>query len=352
MADTVLIRRDNTVPGTLDPGRLFIDLDDGVLYFGATSGVVACLRDGATITTGLTFSNTGLHILDTNASHDLILSPGSDLTADRTLTITTGDSSRTLTMTGNASISGTNTGDQTSVTGNAGTATALQTARTIGGVSFDGTANIVPQTIQSVNEATDTSCFLLFITASGSQSLQPMNNANLTFDSATGTLGAPAYNAIGTFASAVFRDTAFDVGTYMGQDGAKGFAINNRETGKSVIFQASSVELLAMNSDGIRWKTQSSSSSSFSLNRDATIVFCTGTGSTTQAVDIPSTVISQVGRMIVVIDSGGAAATRNITITTQGSQTINGSATYVMNVNRRSVVLASDGSNLCIMAIF
>lgn len=38
--------------------------------------------------------------------------------------------------------SGTNTGDQTSVTGNAGTATALQTPRTIAGVSFDGTANI------------------------------------------------------------------------------------------------------------------------------------------------------------------------------------------------------------------
>lgn len=38
--------------------------------------------------------------------------------------------------------SGTNTGDQTSVTGNAGTATALQTARTINGTSFDGTANI------------------------------------------------------------------------------------------------------------------------------------------------------------------------------------------------------------------
>lgn len=38
--------------------------------------------------------------------------------------------------------SGTNSGDQTSVTGNAGTATALQTARTIDGVSFNGTANI------------------------------------------------------------------------------------------------------------------------------------------------------------------------------------------------------------------
>jgi hypothetical protein len=38
--------------------------------------------------------------------------------------------------------SGTNTGDQTTVSGNAGSATILQTARTIGGVSFDGSANI------------------------------------------------------------------------------------------------------------------------------------------------------------------------------------------------------------------
>ena len=38
--------------------------------------------------------------------------------------------------------SGTNTGDQTTVTGNAGTATILATARTIGGTSFDGSANI------------------------------------------------------------------------------------------------------------------------------------------------------------------------------------------------------------------
>lgn len=41
-----------------------------------------------------------------------------------------------------SNLSGTNTGDQTSVTGNAGTATKLATARTINGVSFDGTANI------------------------------------------------------------------------------------------------------------------------------------------------------------------------------------------------------------------
>ena len=69
------------------------------------------ISDGDTLSIGLTFPNTGLHILDTNASHDLIIAPGSDLSADRTLTVTTGDANRVLTLTGDASIAGTNTGD-------------------------------------------------------------------------------------------------------------------------------------------------------------------------------------------------------------------------------------------------
>lgn len=76
------------------------------------------------------------------------------------------------------------------LTGNATTATALATPRTIGGVSFDGSGNIVPQTIQTINEATDTTCFVLFVSASGTQSLQPLNNTALTFNSNTGLLGA------------------------------------------------------------------------------------------------------------------------------------------------------------------
>lgn len=49
-------------------------------------------------------------------------------------------------------ITGTNTGDQTSVTGNAGTATKLATPRNINGVAFDGTANIT--VADSTKEAT------------------------------------------------------------------------------------------------------------------------------------------------------------------------------------------------------
>lgn len=62
------------------------------------------IQDGDTLTTGLTFPIAGLHILDTNATHDLIISPGSNLTADRTLTLTTGDANRTLDLGANLTI--------------------------------------------------------------------------------------------------------------------------------------------------------------------------------------------------------------------------------------------------------
>lgn len=77
--------------------------------------------------------------------------------------------------------------------GNSDTATALENPRTIGGVSFNGTANIVPQTIQSINESSDTTCFPLFISASGSQSLQPLNNAGLIYNASTNALTATSF---------------------------------------------------------------------------------------------------------------------------------------------------------------
>lgn len=69
---------------------------------------------------------TGVRLLETvGATYYLRLVAGSDLTLARTLTITTGDADRTLTINasttlGGGSHSGTNTGDQTSVSGSAG----------------------------------------------------------------------------------------------------------------------------------------------------------------------------------------------------------------------------------------
>lgn len=54
--------------------------------------------DDVTVEGILTVPNTGLHVSDTDASHDLIIKPGSNLTADRTFTITTSDADRTLNL--------------------------------------------------------------------------------------------------------------------------------------------------------------------------------------------------------------------------------------------------------------
>ena len=74
--------------GGLRVGTTATDPGDNNFYVEGTS-------DFAGIST---FTNTGLHILDTNASHDLIIKPGSDLSADHTLTLTTGNADRTLTI--------------------------------------------------------------------------------------------------------------------------------------------------------------------------------------------------------------------------------------------------------------
>jgi len=48
----------------------------------------------------ITFSNTSLKVKDTDASHHLIFKPGSDLTANRTMTFTTGDADADVAMLG------------------------------------------------------------------------------------------------------------------------------------------------------------------------------------------------------------------------------------------------------------
>lgn len=60
------------------------------------SGVIIDDTDNVTGMLTLTMPNVGLHLFDTDASHDLIVKPGANLTADRTLTVTTADADVTL----------------------------------------------------------------------------------------------------------------------------------------------------------------------------------------------------------------------------------------------------------------
>lgn len=78
-----------TITGTTD--QITVSNGDGV-----SGNPTLSLPADVIIPTVITTPNTGLHILDTDASHDLIIKPGSNLTADKTFTLTTGDNDRTL----------------------------------------------------------------------------------------------------------------------------------------------------------------------------------------------------------------------------------------------------------------
>jgi len=100
-------------------------------------------------------------------------------------------------------------------TGNAATATALETARNIGGVSFDGTGNInlpgvntggnqdtsgtaaIATTVTVADESSDSTCFPLFATAA-TGNLAPKSGSNLAFNSSNGTLTATAFSGDGS----------------------------------------------------------------------------------------------------------------------------------------------------------
>ena len=94
--------------GTLYP--MVMDIDDGGLE--SSPDKIAPDTDAGTKmwellairAAGITVPNTGLHILDTDASHDLIIKPGSNLTADKTFTITTGNADRTLDLAENLTL--------------------------------------------------------------------------------------------------------------------------------------------------------------------------------------------------------------------------------------------------------
>jgi preprotein translocase subunit Sec61beta len=102
-------------------------------------------------------------------------------------------------------------------------AVTLQTARTIGGVSFDGSANInlpgvntagnqdtsgtaaVATTFTVADEGSDTTCFPTFVTAA-TGNLGAKTDSVFTYNSSNGTLGATTFSGVAT--SAQYADLA------------------------------------------------------------------------------------------------------------------------------------------------
>jgi hypothetical protein len=119
------------------------------------------------------------------------------------------------------------------LTGLASTATALATARAIGGIDFDGTAAITPANI-TVADTTNTTCSVaLFESATGA--LPPKTDGGLTYNAGTGMLTATGFTGPLTGEASAIADEAVDEdslsitgdagvdGEVLSSDGAGGF---------------------------------------------------------------------------------------------------------------------------------
>lgn len=109
---TVLARTDgNVIAGSAGAGTKETFTTAATVFLTASAADFVSTSSANTFTANQTFPNEGLRIKDVG-TNVLTLKTTDDYTADRALTFVLGDSSRSLTFSGNATISGTNAGDQ------------------------------------------------------------------------------------------------------------------------------------------------------------------------------------------------------------------------------------------------
>lgn len=194
----------------------------GPSFSAITSGTNTTAAMAVGTGASLTYSGSGT----ITATHAAIANEATDTTCfPLFVTTATGDqalkSNAAFTLNSNTgalgatSFSGAGTGlTGTAASLTAGLATALATARLIGNVSFNGTADITPTQIQPAAENSDTTCFPLFVNAASGTAQQPKYNASLGFNASTGNLTSTLFNGVALTTGGTATNYLAGDGTY------------------------------------------------------------------------------------------------------------------------------------------
>lgn len=180
-----------------------------------------------TISTGV-FAQTAL-VVRGGTTKTLTLKPNETFTADRTLNVKVNDVDRTIDLSGNltvssaATISGTNTGDQTTVSGNAGTVTVADaggdtTTWVLLGTSQTGSLAPATDAGLTYNATTDALTATTFI---GALSGNAATSSSTTGNAATVTGFNPTTGKILSLSKTMTLTAADDTGSYTFPTGTK-----------------------------------------------------------------------------------------------------------------------------------
>lgn len=221
-----------------------------------------------------------------------------------------------------ANTSGTNTGDQTSVSGNAGTAAALQTARNIDGQPFNGTANITviaPGTNAATSKETPVDADEMpLVDSAASNVLKKLTWANLK-----ATL-------MSYFASSAVAVSTLEVGNASDTTVSRSAAGKIAVEGVDVLLTSDYASAATASKLAIRDSNANLTSDAFIATATSTATAAgtttltidssqvqVFTGSTTQTVKLPTTGVVAGQHYIVINQSSGA-----VTVQSSGGNTI------------------------------
>ncbi len=87
------------------------------------------------------------------------------------------------------------------------------------------------------------------------------------------------------------------------------------------------------------------STATYAVLAENAILHVTRTASGACTINLRAAATAGDGAWLKIVDAGGGAATYNITIDGSGSETINGSTTHVVSIDRGAVEIYTDGSN-------
>lgn len=230
--DTITLQAPSSIAASYTLTLPVDDGNSGEVLSTDGSGVLSWVSNA----TGITIGTTTI----TGGTTTRILYDNAGVVGEYTLTGT----GTVVAMQTNPTLSGLTMTDATNIVLNTTTGTKIGTATTqklafynstpivkptgdvataLSNLGLVTTPTVAANTVSSANEATDTTCFPLFITASGTQTLQPKNNTGLTFNSNTASLGATLMTATTSVTSATIRASSNDSGSL----GASGTAFSD-----------------------------------------------------------------------------------------------------------------------------
>lgn len=302
------------------------------------------------------------------------------------ITVTNGGAGA-LTVTGTTAISGTNTGDQTTISGNAATATALQTSRNINGTAFNGTTDV---TVTAAAGTLTGATLASGVTASSLTSVGTLASPTLATPTLTGTttisgnVTAPAWigNGIGLIQNAAtYTDNS--------SSGAVGVVVIDKINAPTLAASSSTTPsaiatlriaaplrgtniagagtLYSLITDGETWNTggllvgaQLTVTTNLTVSGSVRFGYVAKTGTytittTDNTIECTSgtftttlpTAVGVTGRYYIIKNTGGGT----ITVATTSSQTIDGASTLTILTNKCYTV-QSNGANWIITAVY